>query len=296
MRSRVKEREKIRRKEKRKLTRGRRIKMVVIALIVITLFLIWGNFIESNMLVIHDYKIESERLKPSFNGLKIVHFSDLHYGTTKERNLKKLVNNINSLKPDIVIFTGDLMEENYEFNDKDIKLLTSYLNKINAKLGKYAIMGNHDVKNEHYENILYDSRFVLLKNNYDIVYNEKSDAIAIYGLDDYLLGTPKIANMKTKELNTISYKIVVLHESDYVDEFVNDYDSALILSGHSHGGQVRIPLVMRLFLPKGGRKYYKSYYELNGTPMYVSNGVGASSVNFRFLSTPSINVYRLYSK
>ena len=62
MRSRVKEQEKIRKKEKRKQNRSRRIKMVVICLIVITLFLIWGNFIESNMLLIHDYKIESERL------------------------------------------------------------------------------------------------------------------------------------------------------------------------------------------------------------------------------------------
>ncbi len=270
--------------------------MVVICLIIVTLFLVWGNFIEPNMLIIHDHKIESERLKSSFDGLKIVHFSDLHYGTTKEKNVKKLVKNINSLKPDIVVFTGDLMEENYDFNENDIKLLTKYLNKINAKLGKYAVVGNHDVTNENYKNILYDSKFVLLQNNYDIIYNEKSDAIAIYGLDDNLLGTPKIANMKTKELNTISYKIVAMHEPDYVDEFINDYDTSLVLAGHSHGGQVRIPLVMRLFLPKGGRKYYKSYYDFNGTPMYVSNGIGASSVNFRFLSTPSINVYRLYSK
>ncbi len=270
--------------------------MVVICLIIVTLFLVWGNFIEPNMLIIHDHKIESERLKSSFDGLKIVHFSDLHYGTTKEKNVKKLVKNINSLKPDIVVFTGDLMEENYDFNENDIKLLTKYLNKINAKLGKYAVVGNHDVTNENYKNILYDSKFVLLQNNYDIIYNEKSDAIAIYGLDDDLLGTPKIVNMKTKELNTISYKIVLLHEPDYVDQFINDYDTELILSGHSHGGQVRIPLVMRLFLPKGARKYYKSHYELNNTPMYISNGVGASSVNFRFLSAPSINVYRLYSK
>lgn len=296
MKSRYQQNEEKRKKEKREKNKGRFKKMIIFLIIVVILLLIWGKFIEPNLLMINDYKLESEQLPESFKGSKIVQFSDLHYGMISESMLKRLVNNINSLKPDVVVFTGDLVEEGYELKDDDIKTLVKYLNKINASLGKYAIIGNHDVRNESFENIMYDSNFRLLKNNYDTVYNEKNDSILIYGLDDSIEGEPTIKALKAKDINNINYRIILTHEPDYVDEFINDYDISLVLAGHSHGSQVNIPGINRLFLPKGCRKYYKSYYNVNNTPLYISNGIGNSMLNFRLFTIPSINVYRLYTK
>ena len=264
--------------------------------VIFIILLIWGKFCEPNILLIHDYKLESETLPRSFDGTRIVHFSDLHYGNLNERQLNKTINNINSLKPDIVVFTGDLVEEGFELKDNDIKVLVKYLSKINSKFGKYAIQGNHDVKNDNFDNIMYDSHFTVLKNNYDTIYNENNDSILLYGTDDLLHGEPQIKGFKSKEIDNISYKIILIHEPDYIDDFIHDYNVSLVLAGHSHGKQVNIPLLSRLFLPKGSRKYYESYYEINNTPFYISNGVGNSVINYRLFTPPSINIYRLYSK
>jgi len=294
MKSRYKINEKKRRKERMAKYKIRYKKFLLILTIIILLLIVWGKFGEPNLLMINDYKIESETLPNSFNGIRIVHFSDLHYGITKQKKLEKTIEQINSLKPDIVVFTGDLVENKYKLTDDDTKLLVKNLKSINAKLGKYAIYGNKDIKNDNYDDIMYDSKITVLKNNYDTVYNEKNESILIYGLDDTLEGNPLINNINNKNIKNIKYKIVLLHEPDYIDEFINDYDVSLVLAGHSHGKQVNI--FGKLFMPQGCKKYYKSYYDVNDTPLYISNGIGNSGINFRLFSVPSINIYRLYTK
>lgn len=296
MKSRYEQNEKKRRLERRERKRGIIIKMIIVLVIILVLLAIWGKFCEPNILAVNDFKLENEKIPESFNGSKIVHFSDLHYGLLDEKRLKKLVNQINDLKPDIVVFTGDLIEEGYSLSDNDTKTLIKYLSKINSKLGKYAILGNHDIKNENFDNIMYDSAFRVLKNNYDTIYNEKNEPILIYGFDDSLNGKPNPKGLKDKSINSINYRIALIHEPDYINEFIYDYDISLVLAGHSHGGQVKIPGIRPLFLPEGCKKYYKSYYEVNNTPLYISNGIGGSMLDFRLFSMPSINVYRLYTK
>ncbi len=295
MKSRYEQNEKKRKIERKEKNKTRIKKLLIFLSIILTILIIWGKFGEPNLLLINDYKIENSSLPESFDGTRIVHFSDLHYGMIKEHKLEKIVDTINSLKPDIVIFTGDLVEQGYDLTDNDIKVLIKNLGNINAKLGKYAIYGNHDTSNESLNDIMYDSKFSLLKNNYDTVYTKQNEAILLYGLDDTLNGEPKINNIKGKNINNINYKIVLVHEPDYINDFIYDYDISLVLAGHSHGSQINIP-GSQLFLPKGSKKYYKKYYEVNNTPLYISNGVGNSSINFRLFSAPSINIYRLYTK
>lgn len=295
MKSRYKLNEKQRKKERRETYRIKYRKFVILITIILLLLLIWGKFGEPNMLVIRDYKIESQGLPDSFNGVRIVHFSDLHYGLTKESRLEKIIDNINSLHPDIVVFTGDLVDLSYDLTDNDVKVLVKNLKNINAKLGKYAIYGNHDVSNTYYDDIMYDAKITVLKNNYDTVYNKTNEGILIYGIDDTLEGTPKINNINNKEVKNIKNRIILVHEPDYIDEFINGYDASLVLSGHSHGIQVNIPGAS-LFSPKGSKKYYRANYEVSNTPLYISNGVGCSGINFRLFSVPSINLYRLYTE
>ena len=277
MKSRLKVKEKQRKLERRERNRGKRRVMILIILILILLLAIWGKFGEPNILAINDYKIESDKISKGFNGLKIVQFSDLHFGSYKEHRLDKLVKNINSLKPDIVVFTGDLIEENYEITDKEIKSLVKHLSKINAKLGKYTVIGNHDVNNEHFENIMYDSKFILLKNNYDIIYNEKSEPLLLFGLDDSLEGSPNISSIKEKNQYYLKLDYSILDYDDYTD------DNYVICK--------RTKLVNNDF-----SEFVVEHYDVKGVPLYISNGVGGSILDFRLGSIPSINVYRLYQK
>ncbi len=286
----LKLREKQEKKEKR---RKRRRKVFIIFILLLGIFLIYSRYVEPSMLFVNEHKLTSNEISDSFHGIKIVHFSDLHYGSTiDEDNIGKVVNKINGLKPDIVVFTGDLFFESYEMSSDDIKVLSDALNKINSKLGKYAIYGNHDYYRDDFLEVLNKTDFKLLVNDYDVIYNNDNNPILIYGVDDILYGNPILDKLNDDKIKDIDYRIVLAHEGDYVDEILN-YDVDLILSGHSHNGQINIPYLVSLCLPDGAKEYYKPYYKVNNTDIYISNGIGTSIFKLRFGSIPSINLYRL---
>ena len=91
----------------------------------------------------------------------------------------------------------------------------------------------------------------------------------------------------------INYKIILCHEPDYIDKILKDYDVNLVLSGHSHNGQINIPYIKKFFLPKGSRKYYDNYYRVKDTDLYISSGIGVSRLNLRMFNKPSMNFYRI---
>lgn len=272
-------------------------KMGIIIGIIFLLGIIYSRYIEPYFLLVNENKIVVENINDNFHGLKIIHFSDLHFGSVvHEKQLKRIVNEINKLKPDIVVFTGDLIEQKYDLDKKEIKNISSYLNKIDAKLGKYAIIGNHDYYIEEISNIYYDSDFAILNNNYDIVYNDSNEPIGIYGLDNITYGNPNMDKYKEEIFLNTSYKILLMHEPDYVETVINDYDIDLILAGHSHNQQVRVPFIKGFWLPKGSKIYYKPYYKINNTDIYISNGLGTSLFKLRFLCPPSFNFIRITKK
>lgn len=297
MNSRYKKKKKERKEETKKERMGFFRRLILTIFFILLLICGYSYFIAPNRFTVHDYKIVNSNLPQSFSGLRIVHFTDMHYGTgyTEER-LKKLIPSINELNPDIVIFTGDLADDKYTINDEKAKLITDYLKNIDSKYGKYAVIGNHDIDCEKCESILKNSEFEVLKNSFDTVYNTNNEQIAIYGFDDVLKGTPKTDQLKSKTIKDIKYKIVLVHEPDYIDKFLNDFEISLVLSGHSHGGQVKLPKIKPFFLPEGSKTYYKQHYIVDKTDVYISNGIGNSIIDARLFSTPSINLYRIYAK
>lgn len=290
----LKKKEKQEKKERKKIKRKHQIKRLFIFIfLLVGLIIIYSKYIEPNILIVKENKISSKNIPDSFDGIKIVHFSDLHYGSSIDKNnINKYIDKINNLKPDIVIFTGDLIEEDYQTNDNDIKILTNSLNNINYNLGKYIIYGNHDYYNENFINIINNTNFKLLVNDYDIIYNKSNDPILIYGLDDTLYGNPDLTKLNDNNISNINYKIVLTHEGDYSDKIL-DYNANLILAGHSHNGQINLPYLINLYLPDGAKKYYKPYYNINNTDIYINNGLGTNKYDIRLFSIPSINLYRL---
>ena len=274
------------------------IRFLLILLLIILLLVIYARYEGTNGLITKEYKIETADISNSFDGIKIVHFSDLHYKRiiNKDRT-KEIVNEINLINPDIVIFTGDLIDKDFDVSDEDIEDLTLLLNNINSKYGKYAIIGNHDyVRDDDILNDIYNnSSFVLLKNSYDVIYGDNNDKLFIGGVDTYSYDKADIdKTMEYFEDNEdIDYKIILVHEPDYIDTITSKYNVNLVLAGHSHNGQINIPFIKEMFLPYGSNKYYENYYIVNDTPLYVSSGIGESRINFRLFNRPSINFYRI---
>jgi len=265
---------------------------VIVVLMIILCILLYSRFIGVSGLDTRESVINTS-ISDGYDGLKVVHFSDLHYKKViTEKRVKELVKEINKINPDIVIYTGDLLDSDYKLKNKDINFLIEQLSSIKTKYGAFAIMGDNDYSNEEVvKNIYIQSNFTLLRNESSVIYNENNEKIYIGGLESYVNGKPNIGTFS--EYNDIPYKIILVHEPDYIDEIIKVIpDTNLILAGHSMNGSINILGIKNLLLPKYAKKYYNPYYRINNTDIYISNGIGVDKVNFRLFNTPSINFYR----
>lgn len=272
--------------------------IIIVAVFLIAIVVLYSRFIGTTGLIVKEYPIRTNELSEDYDGLKIIHFSDLHYKSTIDINyVKKLVKKINELKPDIVVFTGDLVESNVTLDDKEVKNLTKELDKINPTIETLAVIGNHDYDHDYWNQIVPNLNWKVLDNTYEYVYSNSTTPILFVGFDDLREGTPDYANAFSY-LNTDSnerYTIVLAHEPDQIDE-IKDYNFDLYLSGHSHLGQIRVPLIGAIYTPVGSKKYYDEHYYVNDTDMYISGGIGTSLLKLRLFNRPSINLYRFYTK
>lgn len=268
--------------------------ILVIILLLISIF-IYSQTIGVSIIDTKEYKVESSLLPDSFHGMKIIHFSDLHYGTSiNKKQLDRIVNKINKLKPDIIFFTGDLVDKNIVITDTIKSEITDSLSKLNKDTYKYAIYGDEDSK-DVYKEMIESSGFTLLDNTSTLLYYKDVTPIMITGFNikdtnpNYTIITDYIEDLDPTTL----YKIVLIHEPDTIDNILN-YNPDLVLAGHSLGGKIKIPLIKPLFLPENSKKYYKDSYIINNTNFYISNGLGTTGIKSRLNNHPSINFYRLY--
>lgn len=273
-------------------------RFLLIGLLIIIVLALWSRYVSTTGLIVKEYPIKTTNLSNDYDGLKIVHFSDLHYGSTVGLDeVKKLVKKINSLHPDIVVFTGDLVENKVVMDEDEINKLTKELQKINPVVETLAVIGNHDYDHNYWDLITAKLDWHILDNTYEYFYYNSKEPIVFVGLDDYLTGTPEYDNAFSylNEIEDDYYTIVLAHQPDQVEEFKN-YDFDLVLSGHSHLGQIRIPFIGALYTPIGAKKYFDEHYKINNADMYISGGIGTSTLRMRFFNKPSINLYRFYTK
>lgn len=279
------------------------IKFIIIFILIIAAILLYSRFIATKGLVTKEYKITSSSIQDNFHGFKIVHISDVHYGrTTDKKDLNNMVKEVNLLKPDIVVLTGDLIDRDTKLDDALKGEISEALSSINANVGKYAISGNHDSNFSEWESIINDSGFKNLNDTYELIYNDGYTPILLAGLSSNLNNQVDITERYNKILEYSNnenikelYKILLIHEPDYINN-INYSNFNLILAGHSHNGQVRLPFIGGIILPNGAKKYYKEHYKINNTDLYISSGIGTSGISFRLFNKPSINFYRLTNK
>lgn len=275
----------------------------IVFIIFITLFLLYSHFIATSGLVVNEVNV-SANVSDNFHGLKIMHLSDIHYGrTTNNKDLNYISKQVNISKPDIIVLTGDLIDRDTKMTKEKADSISSFLNSLNATLGKYAIMGNHDAEFNDWENIISNGNFTNINDNFDLIYKDTLIPFLISGVSTNIeVETPiiekmaKVTDYLTKEENVKpEFNLLLVHEPDYLDEMdLSKFN--LILAGHSHNGQFRLPFLGAIILPPGAKEYYEPYYRIQNKDVYISSGIGTSTVSFRLFNRPSINLYRIIKK
>ena len=269
---------------------------IFIAIVIFCLLLAcYMLFLEPKLLVTHEYAVVHESIPDSFNGFKIVQFSDIHFGrTTNEKEVAKVVEEINLQKPDLLVFTGDLFDSYINLSEGNVQFLKSELAKTSATLGKYAIRGDSDYLNiALYEEIMKEAGFIILDNQNIPIYYKGTTPIYLSGIPTISEGNQDLTKAFAKELEGSYYQILLMHEPILFQEVKSK--SQLVLAGHSLGGLIHLPFMGGVFKKENVEDYERGKYLDGSSVMYVSNGIGTEDLSVRFLNVPSISLYRLYN-
>jgi len=258
---------------------------------------------------VHQVVVKSDLLPRNFNGLRIVQISDLHLGSFNYRYhiLHRAINTINSLKPDFIFFTGDLVN-NYAW---ELNGWEDVLKSLTAQQGKYSVLGNHDYgdyskweseeeRNSNFADIKdfhAQIGFKLLLNEAECIEN-KGDKIAIVGVENW--GNPPFKQygdlqQSLQGVEDVGFKILLSHDpSHWSEEVVNKTNIALTLSGHTHGMQAGINIKNKEWSPiKYKYKHWAGLYRLGHQFLYVSRGLGWMGFPGRLGMRPEITFIEL---
>lgn len=275
------------------------INFLIFILILSVGLIMYSRYVGTKGLIVKEYRIADEKIPYNFSGVKIVHFSDLLYKSTVNLDdVKNMVERINELKPDLVFFTGGLISKGKSLSDEETQELSSVLKEIDYTIGKFAVKGDED--GDEFSIVMSDSGFEVLNNSGIFVYNKALTPIYVAGLASSIsdaINVESAFELVDADANKDAYfKILLMHEGDSATSVLKSRDDVdLILAGNSLNGSVVLPFYGGIFESRGSETYKNPFYEVNGTLIYVSSGLGTKDVNYRFNNKPSFNFYRLKS-
>jgi len=267
---------------------------LIFTTLIVGYFLYWSN----NCLDVTQQFISSSKLNSESGSLKIVHLSDLHskwFGKNQHRLLEKIAVE----EPDIIVFTGDIIDSRRTRFEPAITLL-----KETVKIAPtYFVTGNHDVAIDNYNTLLsqIEATGTTYLANESLTIEHEGSFITLHGVDDSnLIGyTAFYKNLETlsNTMDTEHLNILLVHKPRFLETYAAlDYD--LVFSGHAHGGQIKLPGIGGLFSPSQGflPKYAEGIIKQNNTELIVSRGLGNSLFPFRILNNPEVVVLTLQPK
>lgn len=266
---------------------------IVIVLFIVVLNMLVGVQIaknEPNQLKVRYQTLSSSKIPESMKDVSILYFTDLQFGKfeTQDR-AKKVFEQIKELDPDIVIFGGDLIDENYDLSQKNMAFLIKYLSKIKAPLGKFCVLGEKDADTA--KTIYNQSEFEILDNKTIKLFNHTKEYISLTSLSE---NTKEYSFMPT---SSDTYNLLVTHMPDNLnaDELLN-YPIDFALCGHSHGTQVTAPILGAYRSVDGAKEINRNKQKKLSFSYIISSGIGCTHVNLRLKSTPEIYYFTLQHK
>lgn len=262
-----------------------------------------GEFERHWLEVVHK-QIQIPDLPAGFDGVRVAQLSDIHLDEfTEPFLLRDAIDHINRLQPDLVLLTGDFVSSEvlpHHLTNEAAWQCGHLLSRLQCK-DRYAIFGNHDIwaGEEHVGEALRFNGITVLKNSY-VPLERKGARVWLAGIDDPVCGQPDPSQAVPARIRNVADEPVILmcHAPDYVDELLQHpvgQAVSFVLSGHTHGGQIRLPFVGPLRLPPGGRKYVEGLFRVGPMQLYVNRGIGSVGVPFRFDCRPEITLFTLRS-
>lgn len=245
----------------------------------------WFLTNEMERLIIKQVEIPLKNLPPALIGFKIVQLSDIHLSRLVPLDfIQQVVKTANNLNPDLIVLTGD-----YVWDDLDaIFDLAPVLGNLNAKYGVFACLGNHDWwTNASLITATLQKAGLSVLINKGLTLQVGKANLYLAGLDDAWSGQPDLKLALDKQPGD-ALTILLAHEPDKADVYAQLGAISLQLSGHSHGGQIRVPFYGPPLLPYLGQKYDKGLYQVDDMWLYTNPGIGVISVPFRFNCPPEI--------
>lgn len=231
--------------------------------------------------------VESTRIPTSFNNLSIGYLSDVY---SHDENLDKALVELETFKPDMIVFGGNLFKA--APSEKEQAAMVEKLSKLDAKLGKYAVLGENDIRkaNEVTQTVLTQSGFKLISNTTIDVHNFSEESIQLVGIDannDINKETEFPYPTTSEEI----YNITVANNPDNVKEFGNTQVD-LMLSGKTMGGYIRLPLIGSI---TESSDYINKRQTVDETTLLISSGIGLKEPEMRLLSNPDVMIVILKS-
>ena len=273
--------------------------VVASLLIALVFWIVWGN----TALQLNTYTVSSDRLPEAFNGYRIAHISDLHNAKIGENN-KNLIAMLQDAEPDIIAITGDLIDS----RNTDIEIAIQFAEEAVKIAPCYYVTGNHEARVSEYDDLkngLTELGIIILEDE-RIYLDQNGETITLIGINDpsfksdYLFGDSEtVVETHLQELmnESDSFTLLLSHRPELFEIYVNN-EVDLVLSGHAHGGQFRLPFVGGLVAPNQGLfpKYDAGLYTEENTNMIVSRGIGNSILPFRFNNRPEVILIELQSE
>ncbi|MBS7360075.1 MAG: metallophosphoesterase [Oscillospiraceae bacterium] len=272
---------------------------VIVSLLIVTVsWIVWGN----SALQLNTYTVSNDILPKAFDGYRIAHISDLH-NTEMGENNENLLNMLKESKPDIIAITGDLIDS----RNTNVDIALKFVGEAIKIAPCYYVNGNHEARVSEYDDLkngLIDLGVIVLEDK-RIDLEQDGEIVTLIGVNDpgfksdYLFGDAEVMKEHLQELTNEKdgFTLLLSHRPELFKIYVNS-NVDLVLSGHAHGGQFRLPFVGGLVAPNQGffPKYDAGLYTEKNTNMIVSKGIGNSIIPFRFNNRPEVIIIELQSE
>jgi hypothetical protein len=264
-------------------------RIILLAIVVLFLAVIVQIYLDTNFFKVVEVQLTTRKI-PAGEEIRILQISDLHDKVFGKDN-ESLVEAIHQVDADVIVITGDLIDR----STKDLGRVFSLVERITAKHQRvYFISGNHENANRLRRELLDGlvSRGVIVLNNGNVELEVRGTAFNLAGVED---GPRKNVNQAMEGINPDLYTVLLSHRPDLVAR-IAEIPVDLILSGHTHGGQVRLPFVGAIYAPNQGwlPKYDKGMFQiLADRHLYVDSGLGTTHLPIRFLNKAQMSVIRI---